>query len=98
MTTKPKRIPVKFGGMIPASTYVEAGTKFTPISKPGPIPELPNNPSLIWAKEDNNNGSIIIIDKETVEINGKPHKLALPLKLNHRNHYCIWINEHQPQP
>jgi hypothetical protein len=96
MTRSPATIKVKLGGMKPGETTLPIGTRLTP------VPDVIRNMAfttnkLIWAKEDNN-GSIIIIDQDTVEIDGEQHKLVHPIKLNHQHLYCIWINGNPAKP
>ncbi len=91
-------VTVKLGGMQPGHHEIPVGTRMSQHSKSGTSKIWKEKgPTLIWAKEDNN-GSIIIIDQNTVEINGEQHKLVHPLKLNMSNLYCIWINAKPAQP
>jgi hypothetical protein len=93
MTTE--TIEVRIGGMTPGHLEIPAGSRFSPV--PDGIKTFTGR-TLIWAEPNKNSGSIIIIDKDTVEIGGTQHKLLHPLKLNMTNRYCIWINGTQPQP
>lgn len=87
---------VRIGGTTPGHINIPIGTRMSPV--PGAIRDMALTPhKLIWANEDNN-GSIIIIDQDTVQINGEQHKLVHPLKLNMSNLYCIWINAKPTQP
>ena len=98
LTMSTPTVTVKLGGTQPAHIDIPVGTRLSETTKWGRSKIFkPKAPTLIWAKEDNN-GSIIIIDQDTVEINGEQHKLAHPLKLNMSNLYCIWINGNPAQP
>lgn len=90
-------IKVRLSGMTPGYTQIEPGTRLTIDSKWGKTRIWKDKgPVLLHCRIDNE-GSIILIDQDTVEINGQQHKLVHPLKLNNANLYCIWINGTQPQ-
>ena len=96
MPKTPETITVRIGGMTPGHLEIPVGTRMSKVQGNTPNMAFTTN-KLIWAKEDNN-GSIIIIDQDTVEIDGEQHKLVHPIKLNHQHLYCIWINGNPAKP
>lgn len=83
--------------MSAGQTTIKPGTRFTIDSKWGKTQIWKDKGPILFHCRIDNEGSIIIIDQDMVEINGEQHKLVHPLKLNHTNLYCIWINGTQPQ-